>query len=168
MNARVWFAVMVVALACTAVHAQKVYKWVDADGRVSYHDQPPPSDSGYRVEEKTVRVGVKAEITGAAAEAAAKNPVVLYITPKCESCDVARMYLQKRGVPFSEKNVEGNRQLQDELIKQAGGLAVPTITVGAKVMRGYLESLLDGELTAAGYPGKDAEPEPEKKEEKKE
>ncbi len=30
--------------------------------------------------------------------------------------------------------------------------AVPTITVGSKVMRGYLESLLEGELDQAGYP----------------
>jgi hypothetical protein len=44
------------------------------------------------------------------------------------------------------------RQLQDELLKQTGGeLAVPTILVGKKVMRGYLESLLEGELDDAGY-----------------
>ena len=55
-------------------------------------------------------------------------------------------------MPYSEKNVEGDRKLQDELIKQSGGLAVPTITVGSKVMKGYLESLLEGELDQAGYP----------------
>ena len=31
-------------------------------------------------------------------------------------------------------------------------MAVPTITVGSKVMRGYIDSLLDGELDQAGYP----------------
>ncbi|BAU46716.1 glutaredoxin [Sulfurifustis variabilis] len=138
--------------AASAAHGQKLYKWVDKEGRVSYHDQPPPTDD-YRVEEKQLggraRVAVDNEAMAAAAE---KSPVVLYAAPRCGSCDTARTYLQKRGIPFTEKNVEGDRKLQEELIKQAGGLAVPTITVGSKVMRGYLESLLEGELDQAGYP----------------
>ena len=149
MNARLWIAAVLVAAVCSSVHAQKLYKWVDADGRVSYHDQPPPSDAGYRVEEKAIRGDKTAPVKP---DIAANFPVVLYSAPKCASCDIARTYLKKRGVPFSEKNVDGDRQLQDELIKQAGGLSVPTITVGTKVMRGYLESLLEGELDAAGYP----------------
>lgn len=137
--------------AASAVHAQKLYKWVDKDGRVSYHDQPPPS-AEYRVEEKQLGARIRANVDNdAMAAAAEKNPVVLYSAPRCGTCDSARVYLQKRGIPFTEKNVEGDRKLQDELIQQAGGLAVPTITVGTKVMRGYLESLLEGELDQAGY-----------------
>jgi hypothetical protein len=48
--------------------------------------------------------------------------------------------------------VEGNRVLIEELKKKAGSLSVPTILVGEKVMQGLLESLLAGELDAAGYP----------------
>ena len=140
---------LVVAALCSGplAHAGKLYKWVDKDGNVSYHDQLPSSD-GYRVEEK--RIGDRENRQ--ASDAAEKTPVVLYTAPKCGSCDTARAYLRSRGVPFTEKNVEGDRKLQDELIKQAGGLAVPTIMVGAKVMKGYLESLLEGELDQAGYP----------------
>lgn len=133
-------------VAMPLAHAGKLYKWVDSDGKVSYHDQPPSSD-GYRVEEKNL-----GDRHAAVGEAAEKAPVVLYSAAKCASCDTARAYLKTRGVPFTEKNVEGDRKLQDELIKQAGGLAVPTIMIGTKVMRGYLESLLEGELDQAGYP----------------
>lgn len=133
-------------IATPVANAGKLYKWVDKDGKVSYHDQPPSTD-GYRVEEKEMR-----DRQAAVGEAAEKAPVVLYSAAKCASCDTARAYLKTRGVPFTEKNVEGNRKLQDELIKQAGGLAVPTIMVGNKVMKGYLESLLEGELDQAGYP----------------
>lgn len=140
---------LLAALCCVPLaYAGKLYKWVDKDGNVSYHDKPP-SDGAYRVEEKNI--GFKGE-TRAADEVVQKFPVVLYTAPKCSSCDAARIYLRNRGVPFSEKNVEGDRQLQDELIKQGGGLSVPTIMVGTKVMRGYLESLLEGELDQAGYP----------------
>ncbi len=150
MGLRFKLVVLAVLLYVPIAHATKFYKWVDKDGNVSYHDQPP-STAGYRVEEKNI--GVRpASTERVPADVVAKFPVVLYTAPKCSSCDSARAYLKSRGVPYSEKNVEGDRKLQDELIKQSGGLAVPTITVGSKVMKGYLESLLEGELDQAGYP----------------
>lgn len=152
MTARIWLSLCLVLALLPAAHGQKLYKWVDKDGRVSYHDKPPADEAGGRVEEKSVRLdGDKPAANNDGTDAAAKFPVTLYSAPKCSSCDSARAYLKGRGVPFTEKNVEGDRKLQDELIKQAGGLAVPTIMVGTKVMRGYLESLLEGELDQAGY-----------------
>lgn len=156
MTARIWLAMFMLLALLPLAHGQKLYKWVDKDGNVSYHDKPPENADG-RIEEKSVRVGgEKAAVDG---DVAAKFPVTLYSAPKCSSCDAARIYLKDRGVPFTEKNVDGDRKLQDELIKQTGGLAVPTIVVGTKVMRGYLESLLEGELDQAGYarPGAPAE-----------
>lgn len=159
--ARHWQLWVLVALLCVPVaHASKLYKWVDKDGKVSYHDQPPPTD-GYRVEEKEMRT--KSAVSD---DIAQKFPVVLYSAPKCASCEIARNYLRGRGVPFTEKNVEGDRKLQDELIKQAGGLAVPTILVGTKIMKGYLESLLESELDQAGYPKAKADEEKDKDKEK--
>lgn len=149
MRARVWLVAITAVLAVPAVQADKLYKWVDQDGHVSYHDQPP-TDEGYRVEEKIVRTKTN-DTQGGSSEAAAKFPVVLYSAPKCTSCDEARNYLKRRGIPFEDKNVQGDRKLQDELIKQSGGLSVPTITIGSKVMRGYMESLIEGELDQAGY-----------------
>lgn len=150
MGLRLKLVMLAVLLYVPIAHATKLYKWVDKEGNVSYHDQPP-STAGYRVEEKNI--GVRpASTERVPADVIAKFPVVLYTAPKCSSCDSARAYLKSRGVPYSEKNVEGDRKLQDELIKQSGGLAVPTITVGSKVMKGYLESLLEGELDQAGYP----------------
>lgn len=157
MTARIWLAMFMLLALLPLAHGQKLYKWVDKDGNVSYHDKPPTEGAGGRIEEKSVRIGgEKAAVDG---DAAAKFPVTLYSAPKCSSCDAARIYLKDRGVPFTEKNVDGDRKLQDELIQQTGGLAVPTIMVGSKVMRGYLESLLEGELDQAGYarPGAPAE-----------
>ena len=43
--------------------------------------------------------------------------------PKCSSCDAARVYLKKRGVPFTEVNVsEKNPQAQQEMVKKFGEL----------------------------------------------
>lgn len=167
MTLRLKWLLLLLFVSVPLAHAGKLYKWVDKDGKVSYHDRPP-SEAGYRVEEKNLggRSGAASSIPSEVLE---KFPVVLYTAPKCTSCDLARAYLKDRGVPFTEKNVEGDRKLQDELIKQAGGLAVPTIMVGTKVMKGYMESLLEGELDDAGYPktkpedatSEDAKPEEE-------
>ncbi len=151
----VMLVVLCAALAAPAVQAVRLYKWVDQEGNVSYHDRPPPSDAGYRVESKDFKVGGRPTTPAPddqASAAAEKFPVVLYSAPKCASCDRARAYLEKRGVPFTDKNVDENFPLQAELREKTGSLTVPTIMVGDKVMKGYLQSLLAGELDAAGYP----------------
>lgn len=140
-------------LLVPAVHAGKLYKWVDAEGRVSYQDRPPPSGSGH-VEERDVGdngvdSGSKADIP---ADVLAKFPVVVYGTPKCGTCISARAHLKRRHVPFRDVNLDGNARAQQEVIQKFGELTMPIITVGDKVMKGYLDSLLDGELDSAGYP----------------
>lgn len=145
--------VMVLAVAgLSAAQAGTLYKWVDSQGRVSYHDQPPPEGSGYRVEEKNLGSGKKAEADDTLEKIVEKYPVVLYSVPVCGSCDLARVYLQKRKVPFSEQNLENNGELQQTLKKKIGSLSAPTIMIGEKVMKGYVESILEGELDSAGYP----------------
>jgi glutaredoxin len=140
------------AYAAAPATAATLYKWVDKDGKVTYQDLPPPAGVG-RVEERYIKESVTDD-SGAVAEIAQKHPVVIYTIPKCSSCDLVRGYLQKRNVPFTEKNVaQDNLANQKEMQDKVGELVVPTIMVGAKIMKGgYIESLLEGELDAAGYP----------------
>jgi glutaredoxin len=148
-------ALLVALVVLPPAQAVKLYKWVDKNGNVSYHDRPPPSEQGYRVESKNFRVGETAAAApqkGEGSNAAEQYPVVLYTAPQCTSCDLARAYLDKRNVPFTDKNVQGDAESLNELQQKTGSLTVPTIMVGSKVMKGYMESLLAGELDAAGYP----------------
>jgi glutaredoxin len=141
-----------------AVDAQRTYKWIDKDGNVSYRDHPPPPGSGYRVEERRIdsRAGA-----GDSADTAAKPPVVLYSVPKCNPCDAARAHLQKRNVPFTEKNAQGDVKVQQELQQKVGALSVPAIVIGTKVLGSYAEGWLDSELDQAGYAKAGSEPVPE-------
>lgn len=147
-------ALLAVSLVCGAASAQsaKLYKWFDKDGKVTYQDQPPPANAG-KVEEKIVKDGGAGD-SDVTAEIARKYPVVIYTIPKCSSCDLARSYLQKRLIPFTEKIVSGtNVENQKEMQAKIGELIVPTIVVGTRIMKGgYSESLLEGELDQAGYP----------------
>jgi glutaredoxin len=153
------------ALPWNTASAQKMYKWVDSNGKISYHDRPPPANSEFTVQEKRIKTG-REPGSDAAEEAVQKNPVVLYAVPKCPPCDAARTYLKSRNVPFADKDVEKDLKLQLELKSKAGSLSVPTILVGSKVLNGYLESLLAGELDQAGYPKTAAAMEADKEKEK--
>jgi glutaredoxin len=145
-----WIVVMALLVGAQPALATKLYKWVDEYGNVTYKDTPPADESiNYKEENISGGNGFGGS---AADEAAEKFPVVLYSTPDCNACNSARSYLQSRGVPFQDKNVQGNGELQQELKKKAGEVSVPTILIGKKVMRGYVQSLLEGELDAAGYP----------------
>lgn len=142
---------VLMAIGLSTAQAETLYKWTDSQGHVSYHDRPPP-DSSYRVEEKDFGDGNKPKQDDALAKIVEKYPVVLYSVPACGSCDLARAYLQKRKVPFTEKNLDNNPELQQSLKKKVGSLSAPTITIGDKVMKGYVESVLEGELDEVGYP----------------
>ncbi|MHB8535038.1 MAG: glutaredoxin domain-containing protein [Sulfuricaulis sp.] len=146
------FVLAWIATGLAAVHAERLYKWTDDQGNVSYHDQPPPDDAGYRVEEKDLGAGKKPAGDDTLAKIEEKYPVTLYSVPSCGSCDLARTYLKKRQVPFTEHNLENDVDQQQKLKKKTGSLSVPTITIGSKVMKGYVESVLEGELDDAGYP----------------
>ena len=149
---------LTLGLICTILllptaYGVKLYKWVDEDGNVTYHDRPPP-EAGYSFERKDFKLGGQSATKSdwAASKAADESPVVLYTAPKCDACDMARAYLAKREIPFTDKNVSGDAEAINELQEKSGALTVPTIIVGSKVMKGYMQSLLEGELDAAGYP----------------
>ena len=148
---RIYFVLaMALLLGAQPAMATKLYKWVDEYGNVTYKDTPPVDES-IKYKEEDISGGSSSG-GSAADEAAEKYPVVLYSTPSCSACNSARAYLQSRGIPFQDKNVEGDGKLQQELKQKAGEISVPTILIGSKVMRGYVQSLLEGELDAAGYP----------------
>jgi glutaredoxin len=156
MNGRhLWFALLTACLVAAPAQATKLYKWVDKDGNVSYHDRPPPEGSGVKSEEKDV--GTRNRYRAEDDDGAKRAPVVLYVVPKCAPCDQARAYLERRKVPVTIKNISTDEAAAAELKQKVGDFSVPTITVGARVMKGYMETLLEGELDQAGYPKLPAE-----------
>ena len=136
-------------------HAQ-VYRWLDEKGRLHAGDTPPPS--AREVEKVRVAPTPTEPVEPYALQLARKNnPVTLYSTPNCPLCDRARELLKARGVPFSEKSVVTDQQVE-ELEHVVGRNAVPSLVVGTKIQDGFAESLYEAMLDAAGYPKKGALP----------
>lgn len=139
------------ALAASAAHAQ--YKWIDADGRVNYSDQPPPATAKKVIPLKGAAAEGSVEVTlPFAVQQAARNfPVVLYTDDKCEPCSKGREHLRLRGIPYAEKTVTTAADLE-ELKKAGGSDRLPFLRVGRYTSTGYAGPEWDGLLDAAGYP----------------
>ena len=149
--------VIAVALAPQWSVAGMLYKWVDEYGNVSYQDSPPPEGSEFSEENVDgVATGVVptagADPSAQLAAAAANSPIVLYSIADCDGCELFRNFFGRFGIPFTEKDVEGNIATQTELKAKAGRLEVPTVLVGDEVMRGYNRGLLENVLENAGFP----------------
>ncbi|MDB5810263.1 MAG: glutaredoxin-like protein [Betaproteobacteria bacterium] len=151
-------AVILMSVAAVA-HGAEMYRWVDDKGTVNYTPYPPPPNIR-KVEPKRLGDNKAAPASDApySVQVAAKNfPVTLYSTPDCgDPCKSARSHLDKRGVPYADKNPAkpATAQEQEDFKKAAGGaLEVPLLQVGQlKTLKGYLASDYDTALDAAGYP----------------
>jgi glutaredoxin len=156
------FATTLLLLAglCAVVPAgaARMYKITDENGNVTYTTRPPSAAEGAQVETTNISGGEGFESASAKMDEIARDhPVTLYVVAACAGCDLARSYLNKHHIPFTSKDVNKDAKAKDELKKVAGSLSVPTITIGDKVLNGYLESVLEQELAAVGYPvGKNA------------
>ena len=154
MKTRHLVAACCAALAASAVLAQSnVYRWVDKDGKIHFSDSPPPADAK-ESSQRTMGGGyTDREYPYAVQQAMKKNPVTLYTAPSCgDPCTSGRQLLSDRGIPFSERNAEGNLNVQQELKKLVGGLEVPVLVIGESTIKGYDSGQWSAALGDAGYP----------------
>lgn len=66
--------------------------------------------------------------------------VVIYSTPYCPYCLMAKRLLSKKGVAYEDIDVSGNWELRDKLVEMSGGrMTVPQIWIGETHVGGYDE-----------------------------
>jgi glutaredoxin len=148
------------ALALSAAaHAQGVYRVVTPDGKVTFTDQPPAQGSTAPVTAGPAS-GASADNAGLPAAlraAVSRFPVTLYTSSGCGPCEGGRALLRTRGVPFTEKTVNRNEDIE-ALQKISGANSLPYLTIGQQGLKGFSESEWTQYLDAAGYPRQSALP----------
>lgn len=131
----------------------QMYRWVDDSGKVHYSDRAPSSDAK-NLEKRTMPAaqGSSAGLPYALQQAVGNFPVTLYTSEACkDSCAQARELLNKRGVPYREVTVTDEADLA-QLKKLSGDQAVPVMTVGREVYKGFESGIYKTALDSAGYP----------------
>jgi glutaredoxin len=147
-------ALLAAAWAAVALPAAAQYKLVAPDGGVTYTDRPPANAAAKvsnlgrpNLVEATPQDALPAELR----LAATRFPVTLYSTADCPPCDAARQLLQQRGVPFTEKLIVSDDDAA-AMERTLGQRAVPSLTIGAQVLRGLSPTEWGAYLDLAGYP----------------
>lgn len=133
-------------------HAGELYRWTDSSGKVHYGDAPPPDAA--QIETRKFPDAASGESLPYETRRARQNfPVTLYVSNNCgELCDKARSLLNKRGIPFAERNL--SIKAEADAAGQMPGLdTVPSLSVGRTILKGFLASQWNSELDIAGYPG---------------
>ncbi|HSV77655.1 MAG TPA: glutaredoxin family protein [Ramlibacter sp.] len=144
------------AVASAGVAAQQIYRIVGPDGRVTFSDKPPATAAPGRAAPTVVMPGGSGADAAAALpfelrSATSRYPVTLYTSQDCGPCGSGRNFLASRGIPFSERTVSTEDDIEG-LRRLAGAARLPFLTIGAQQLRGFSEPEWSQYLDAAGYP----------------
>lgn len=148
-------ALLISALLLSAqASAQTTYRWIDPKtGTTVISDQQPPPGAKQIVKRGTDDNESEPQIPYATRQATEKFPVILYTSANCvDGCKQARDLLNGRGIPFAEKMINTQSEI-DELGKQLGGeVSVPSVFVGRQSFKGFEPGAWNNLLDLAGYP----------------
>ncbi|MFN7991733.1 MAG: glutaredoxin family protein [Candidatus Micrarchaeia archaeon] len=73
--------------------------------------------------------------------------VIVYSTPTCPYCVMAKSYLKSRGVRYEDVDVSLDRGRAMEMIRASGQQGVPVIVIGGRVIVGFDRPGIDHALT---------------------
>jgi glutaredoxin-like YruB-family protein len=76
--------------------------------------------------------------------------VTIYSTSWCVYCKEAKKYFDKKGVAYTEKNIEEDAAANAELMKKLGGMfnGVPIIEIDDRLINGFNRAAIDAALAA--------------------
>jgi glutaredoxin len=132
--------------------AQAVYRSVGPDGRVTFSDRPTSTDANAAT--TASRSGIPPAPNALPYElrqTAGRFPVTLYTGADCGPCDSGRLLLTARGVPFTERTVQSNEDVE-ALRRLTGDNSLPVVTIGGQRLKGFAPSEWTQYLDSAGYP----------------
>ncbi|MDP1689439.1 MAG: glutaredoxin domain-containing protein [bacterium] len=63
--------------------------------------------------------------------------VIIYTTPSCVYCKMAKAFFMTNNVKYIEKNVITDDEAREAMIKKSGQMGVPVIDVDGKIIVGF-------------------------------
>ena len=140
------FSALLLTLVTVNANATKLYKWVDANGNISYQDQPPPKDAKILSERE---VG-PTDDTSQPADPSLPE-IVVYSVEDCDLCIHLVEVLNRNKIPHIERPLEDDRDAQSKILEQAGSISAPTVFIGDEIAKHVNGNPFLDELESAGY-----------------
>lgn len=142
----------VLLLAAGLCSAQTLYRSVGPDGRITYSDRPLTANADAATTARRGGTGpTPSALPYALQQVAARFPVLLYTGADCGPCDSARQLLTARGVPFNERTVQTDEDIE-ALRRLSGDTSLPVVTIGGQRLKGFAPGEWAQYLDSAGYP----------------
>jgi glutaredoxin 3 len=63
--------------------------------------------------------------------------VVIYTTPSCGYCTMAKNWFKENRIKYTEYNVARDMKKADEMVKKSGQMGVPVLDVNGKIIVGF-------------------------------
>lgn len=63
--------------------------------------------------------------------------VIIYSTPTCVYCKLAKEYFSKNGVSYTELNVAEDDKAREDMVQKSGQMGVPVIDIGGEIFVGF-------------------------------
>jgi glutaredoxin-like YruB-family protein len=85
-------------------------------------------------------------VDGVSAIRGAHMSVVVYSTPSCPYCTMAKDFLKKKQVPFEDYDVSRDERRAEEMIRKSGQMGVPVLDVNGRILVGFRPADIENAL----------------------
>ena len=72
--------------------------------------------------------------------------VLVYSTPTCPYCVMAKQYLKDKEIEFEDFNVAEDHEKAKEMMKKSGQQGVPVLDVNGEIIVGFDKAKIDAAL----------------------
>lgn len=79
-------------------------------------------------------------------EGKVEREVIVYSTPTCPWCQVAKRYLESKGIAYRDVDVSSDYQAALEMVRKTGQQGVPVIEIDGEFVIGFDRARIDALL----------------------
>ena len=63
--------------------------------------------------------------------------VVMFSTPTCSFCNMAKSYFREKGIQFTDIDVSRDQAAARDMVRRSGQMGVPVIDIGGQIVVGF-------------------------------
>jgi len=128
-------AVLALCLLIAGHATAEIFKWTDENGKVHFSDKKPRHLEAKKIK---LKINTYEAVSYDRSIFNTGKKVVMYSTSWCAYCKKAKKYFRRKGISFTEYDIEKNAKAKRQYEKM-GAKGVPVILVGNKRMNGFSE-----------------------------
>ena len=69
--------------------------------------------------------------------------VIVFSTPTCSFCNMAKQYFRQKGIKFKDVDVSRDPVAARDMVRRSGQQGVPVIDIGGKIVVGFDRGKID-------------------------